>query len=113
MVDGKAKGQQITEVRILTISTLLRKDFSCCTFGFNKLGDSFFVDGHIPEEFSSFRSFLARVNKDKGLILAGLIEDLFIADFVHDLVAFDSLLLGDTDELLLETTRPVSGVEIE
>ena len=51
--------------------------------------------------------------KHEGLVLAGLIKDLFVADLVGDLVALDGLFLRNTYKLLLKSTRTVGRVEIE
>ena len=38
---------------------------------------------------------------------------LFENDFVHELMALDSLFLGDSDELLLQRDGPVTVVEVK
>jgi hypothetical protein len=53
------------------------------------------------------------MHKDEGLRLAGLVENLFVADLVDGLQPLDGLLLGDTNELLLETDGTVRGVKVE
>jgi len=53
------------------------------------------------------------MNEHESLVLPHLVEDLLIADFIHDLIALNSLLLGDAYELLLQTTWLKGCIEIE
>jgi hypothetical protein len=59
----------------------------------------------MPKEFGCFRGLFARMAKDEGLVVTGLIEDFFVADLIHYMVSFG--LLRNSYELLLETARPV------
>lgn len=53
-------------------------------------------------------SLLPRVHKHEHSILSGLVERLLVADYICNLLAFDSLLRHDADELpLLKTPGPV------
>ena len=53
------------------------------------------------------------MNEDKSLVPSGLLQRLFVADFVHVLEMLDRFLLGDADELLLQSTRPEGDVKLE
>jgi hypothetical protein len=52
------------------------------------------------------------MNEDKRLVLASLVENVLVADFIHDLVPLDGLL-RDTNKLLLECARTVGSIEVE
>ena len=47
------------------------------------------------------------------MVPSGLLQKLFVADFVHVLETLDRFLIGDADELLLQSTRPEGGVKSE
>jgi hypothetical protein len=53
------------------------------------------------------------MDKDKGLISPSLVEDLLIANLIHNLVSFDGFLLCYPDKLLLLTIRPVCCIKIK
>jgi hypothetical protein len=42
-----------------------------------------------------------------------MVHNFFEDDFVHQLMTFDGLLLGDTDELLLQRYGTITVVEVE
>ena len=46
-------------------------------------------------------------------MLRYMIEHLFVAHFVHDLMSFDGRFLCDADELLSESAGSVGSVEVE
>src|SRR5690349_16667269 len=46
-------------------------------------------------------------------MLANLLKDLCVAHIVHGLQLLDSLLIGNTNELLLQRARSVRAIEVE
>ena len=50
---------------------------------------------------------------ETDLVLSGVLHDLFVDDFVHDLEAFDGPFLGDADILLLQGDGSERVVEVE
>mmetsp|Transcript_63082 Transcript_63082/g.203358 ORF Transcript_63082/g.203358 Transcript_63082/m.203358 type:complete len:229 (-) Transcript_63082:561-1247(-) len=53
------------------------------------------------------------MHEDQDLILAGVLHELLIADFVHRVEAFDGLLVGYADVGLLKWDRAVLVPEVE
>ena len=50
------------------------------------------------------------MNEHKRLVLACLVE---VADFIGDLALLNRFLLRDTNELLLQTARPIRHIKVE
>jgi hypothetical protein len=109
----KPKGKKVLEVEILSLVGLVDEHLTGCTLGVDKLGERLLLHGHVAQELGRLDRLLSRVHKDEGLRLAGLVENLFVADLVDGLQPLDCLLLGDTNELLLETNGAVRGVKVE
>ena len=113
VVTGESEGEEIFEVGIGDGFGFFREDFSSSGVGSKELSDRIVFDGVISEEFGGLGGFLSRVNEDDDLILPSVFEDLLVTDLVRNLHSLDRLLLGNSDELLLERTRSVGRVEVE
>jgi hypothetical protein len=88
VVNGEAERQEISQVAVLHVASFLRQDLSNRTVRLDELGNRL------------LRSFFARVDEHQRLVLARLVEDLLVTDFVGDLVPLNRFLLRDTDEMV-------------
>jgi hypothetical protein len=83
---------------------LFVQNLTCRRIWSDKLCDCLLLDDHVADKFCHLGGPFAGTHENQCLVLACLIEDFLVADFVHNLVSLDSLLLRNTDELLLEPT---------
>ena len=110
---GEAEWQEIFQVAVFHVASFLHQDLSNRTVRLDGLGNRLLLDSCVPQEPGGLCSFFARMNKHERLVLACLVGDLFVADFIGDLAPFNRFLLRDTNELLLQTARPIRHIKVE
>ena len=112
MMDAKTKWQELLEVIRLDCLSHFPANFLRGTLFLHEFAERVVFLCHPSDFLASLCRLLARVHENEDLVLACLLHDFFIGNFVHELEALERLLFRDSDILLLQRHRPEAVVEI-
>ena len=105
---------QVLQIRVLgCLLALFSQNLLGCGVIPHKLTQTVIFQRHITQCFGGFDCLCTTVNKYEYLIAPCVLQSLLIADFVHQLKAFEGFLLSNSNVLLLQRHRAEAVVEEE
>eukprot|EP00123_Amoebidium_parasiticum_P015485 comp22998_c0_seq1/m.36625 comp22998_c0_seq1/g.36625 ORF comp22998_c0_seq1/g.36625 comp22998_c0_seq1/m.36625 type:complete len:337 (+) comp22998_c0_seq1:3951-4961(+) len=113
MVDGKAVGQKVLELRILGILCLLPQHLVTCTVLPHECPNSVLLQTHVSDCTCRLACLLSAVHEDQDLLLASIFHHLLVNDLIGYLEPLERLLLRNADIGLVEGHGSEAVVKVE